>query len=189
MKTVSGRLARWTLLLAEYDFDIEYIQGRAQEIADYLSRDAIINDLEPKRSSEEDLDFSNFVHDNFLITRAKIYKELEKGEGNEDAEDKTLSKFDDPDRLSYKLRKRPYNWRELIRYAHSFGHYKSYITYNRLKLFTRWHGMYKDVNTVLRGCHVCNLNDYRNKKVTIPLKIYDKGANVMTHLTIDFQTD
>eukprot|EP01135_Chromosphaera_perkinsii_P010284 Nk52_evm1s2086 gene=Nk52_evmTU1s2086 len=48
MKTVSGRLARWTLLLAEYDFDIEYIQGRAQEIADYLSRDAIINDLEPK---------------------------------------------------------------------------------------------------------------------------------------------
>eukprot|EP01135_Chromosphaera_perkinsii_P009243 Nk52_evm1s1699 gene=Nk52_evmTU1s1699 len=56
-------------------------------------------------------------------------------------------------------------------------------------MFTRWHKMYQDVNRVLKGCHVCNLNDYKNRNITLPLKIHDKDPNVMTHLTIDFQTD
>eukprot|EP01135_Chromosphaera_perkinsii_P006220 Nk52_evm1s458 gene=Nk52_evmTU1s458 len=159
MKTVSGRLARWTLILAEYNFTIEYFPGREQYIADYLSRDAIEKDLAPFKSAEEDLDFSNFVHENFLVTRAKAYEKIggddEKDENenelNEEADtiSRQLQAKDDPDRLSMKLRKRPHNWKELIKYAHSFGHYKTFVTFNRLRMFTRWHKMYQDVNRVL----------------------------------------
>lgn len=35
---LSGRQARWKLLLANYDFDIEYVEGKANVVADGLSR-------------------------------------------------------------------------------------------------------------------------------------------------------
>ena len=39
---LSYRQARWVLLLQEYDFEIEYLPGQFNNVADYLSRSAVV---------------------------------------------------------------------------------------------------------------------------------------------------
>ena len=36
---VTDRVARWIMILLEYDFEVVYIPGKRQIVADYLSRD------------------------------------------------------------------------------------------------------------------------------------------------------
>lgn len=36
---VTGRVARWTMILLEYDFEVVYVRGKCQIVADYLSSD------------------------------------------------------------------------------------------------------------------------------------------------------
>lgn len=63
-KDISGRLQRWILSLGEYDFDISYLKGSQNTIADYLSREIKDNEinhideeqeLETRHSKEEEL--------------------------------------------------------------------------------------------------------------------------------------
>eukprot|EP01135_Chromosphaera_perkinsii_P010216 Nk52_evm1s2050 gene=Nk52_evmTU1s2050 len=73
LKHVTGRLARWLLLLQQYSYDIVFVEGRKNFVADYLSREAIRNDLAPKLSNEDLLDF-NFV----VTTRSQKQQDPEK---------------------------------------------------------------------------------------------------------------
>eukprot|EP01135_Chromosphaera_perkinsii_P008845 Nk52_evm40s1485 gene=Nk52_evmTU40s1485 len=45
LQKLSGRLARWNLILSQYDYEIEYIKGERNHVADYLSREVILEDL------------------------------------------------------------------------------------------------------------------------------------------------
>lgn len=38
MKEPNVKLQRWKIQLNEYDFDAEYIKGKTNKVADYLSR-------------------------------------------------------------------------------------------------------------------------------------------------------
>lgn len=37
---VTGRVARWIMILLEYDFEVVYVPGKRHIVADYLSRDS-----------------------------------------------------------------------------------------------------------------------------------------------------
>lgn len=65
LKSPSGRLARWDLQIQQYDIQIEYTPGKANVLADMLSRPNIHEDIEedvqvchviadfPRRSAED----------------------------------------------------------------------------------------------------------------------------------------
>ena len=41
---VTGRVARWIMILLEYDFEVVYVPGKRHIVADYLSRDTTATD-------------------------------------------------------------------------------------------------------------------------------------------------
>lgn len=50
LKEPNSRLSRWKIMLAEYEFDVEYVKGKENKVADFLSR------LEPDNIDFEDCD-------------------------------------------------------------------------------------------------------------------------------------
>ena len=60
-QTLTGRLARWMLLMQEFDFDIQHRLGIQHVVADYLSR---LESGEPAKTEYDDLpDASLFTVD------------------------------------------------------------------------------------------------------------------------------
>eukprot|EP01135_Chromosphaera_perkinsii_P009062 Nk52_evm1s1599 gene=Nk52_evmTU1s1599 len=204
LKHVTGRLARWLLLLQQYSYDIVFVAGRENYVADYLSREAIINDLQPKVSNEENLDFV------FATTRSQ-QKQIESDKNNNNNQKNNTNTNVDLKELSTsstrvknnhknlefneqdlkleleenKRRKRPANWRELTLYVHQFGHPKVELTMQRLKMIIPpWHNMHKDVKTALATCHVCYRVDY-TRKIKLPLKLRPSEENVFDTIFIE----
>lgn len=63
LKEPNSRLIRWRIKLAEYDFDIEYVKGKDNKVADFLSR------LEINDENKENLDMKSlFQISDELIT-------------------------------------------------------------------------------------------------------------------------
>ena len=55
-RETGGRIARWALSLAEYDYEIEYIKGADNQLADLLSRMVKAETLPANRLHLGDLD-------------------------------------------------------------------------------------------------------------------------------------
>jgi hypothetical protein len=79
LKEPNSKLMRWKLTLEEFDFDIRYIEGRSNKVADALSRVEIPNEPDVHMVDSVDLN-PDEVLDNFL-----------KSENNDECNDDTFS--------------------------------------------------------------------------------------------------
>ncbi len=72
-KDFTGRLMRWSLKLSEYDFDIEYIPGKSNAVADALSRVVINNvDILTNNDKDNDVIISDIDNINSKLDQVKL---------------------------------------------------------------------------------------------------------------------
>lgn len=70
----AGRLQRWSIYLSNFNFDIEYVEGKKNVNADFLSRFPLEQDVS---TITEDVSYLNFMSDNIeqFITKNDIRRE------------------------------------------------------------------------------------------------------------------
>lgn len=61
-KDFSQRHQRWLLKLQEYNFEIEYLQGRENKVADYLSRLENAPPILDTNDNESNMELSDTIH-------------------------------------------------------------------------------------------------------------------------------
>ena len=154
-QNLSGRLARWHLLIESFDFDLYYVQGEANEMADFWSREGA------------------------LLTEAQIQSDLKKVASLRGGDiDQYFERF------CFSSSVRPSNWEDFVKFAHGFGHFGSVITTNRLRNLVNWPGMKDDVSQVISKCHVCAKGNHA-RIPRVPLQIRDDANEPMMVLEID----
>ena len=74
LKEPNSRLSRWKIMLAEYEFDIEYVKGKDNKVADFLSR------LESDNKETENCDIKSLFEISDEI--ATVHSQQENDENN-----------------------------------------------------------------------------------------------------------
>ncbi len=185
-KDLQGRLARWALKIMEYDFDIDYIKGKDNKVADALSR-VPINQIQEQ----------HMIPENTLEERLKEIKKLQE-------EDQTLRQLmlylitgEIPEELTnssnfimesknyvmdngilfhlhhqMNVRKKqvikqlviPISLRAEILYSFHdcpfAGHFGTKRTYERLYERYYWNGMWRDTDDWVKSCPTCQMKKH-----------------------------
>ncbi|KAJ3648391.1 hypothetical protein Zmor_020198 [Zophobas morio] len=170
LKTPTGRLARWALQLQPYHLTIEYTPGKANVVADMLSRphlpevaiDSVEVDLPTRKANElrseqrKDEEIRKIMDDlvhaqaeisqqwtsrGYLLNQGVLYRYSQDGESEEA-------------QLVVPKHERP---RVLAEYHDSptAGHYGVERTYYRIKRRYYWTGMRRYITDYLKGCIDC----------------------------------
>ncbi|OMH78375.1 hypothetical protein AX774_g8239 [Zancudomyces culisetae] len=163
-KEATGRLARWSLILKEYDFEITHKKGTYNQ-ADYISR-ATTYDSDKKEEFENSkalfvMDFAryraivSYLSDKVYPTdtneqdRNKLRNQATKY----NMEDGVLKKKD----ANYGIRDilHENNVEEKIREIHDEEHWGIINTWNRVKLKYTGKGIFEYVKKVVNYCPIC----------------------------------
>lgn len=160
LKDPSGRLARWSVKLQQYDFDIVHRRGKENTVPDALSRSVpIVNEL-----SIDPLPFPNFRDAWYLKMVGKI---------SDRPLDYPLWRVKD-ERLYRKVRN-PYpgleqecfDWKTVVPKSHrhdlikahhdipTAGHFGVHKTYYRLLRKYYWPKMRADIARYVKTCRIC----------------------------------
>lgn len=162
-KDLSGRLARWSLKLQSFDFNIEHRKGTANVIPDTLSR-ALVDEIHPAVSQPIDLTDKEFDGDEYKRLRAEV-----------ESHKKELPDIELRNRIIYKRMLQSSDqdgetcpaWRvwipeglrcKTIQEAHnppSAAHGGIDKTLNLVRRFYNWPGMAKDVRDFVAACSLC----------------------------------
>lgn len=171
-KDLSGRLARWSLKLQSYDFQIEHCSGSQNKVPDALSRVYQIEALKhvDKDTSDEveislnlDLDSPHFKHPDYVSWITKIKNTKDEQVNIVVRDDKIyINVFGDDecdtDISHWKLVVPKPMTQPLIKQAHlppSSAHLGIAKTLDILRRLYFWHGMAKDVTEFIRSCEIC----------------------------------
>ncbi|GFX02059.1 retrovirus-related Pol polyprotein from transposon 412 [Trichonephila clavipes] len=163
-KNPSSKILRWKLALEEFNYDIHYIRGSLNSVADHLSR--YINNITIALPDSKDL--INMQRENSVLST--IIQKIDQN----DVSPQISNYFINGEGLLCHLSKRPSRSprsnttrkqvciphclkAKILESVHSEygGHLKFFKTYHRLSENFFWHNMYKDTKNFVRSCTIC----------------------------------
>ena len=189
LKEPTGRLARWSAYLQDFQFDIVYKKGSSRLNANALSRPVLLssisrlddaNDAYISDKSLDPYDDDNLIY--YLTYRkhnsglsVKQVKRIEKASKNFSIEIDQLGNY----RLLFikdgqskpLIVPKPDERIDLIKKAHLLGHFQTDSTLKRLQDEYNWKNMRDDVEKVVKSCIDCCRN---HKTITV-----DHGAKAL----------
>ncbi|GFW25525.1 transposon Tf2-11 polyprotein [Trichonephila clavipes] len=163
-KNPSSKILRWKLALEEFNYDIHYIRGSLNSVADHLSR--YINNItialpdckDLINMQREDSVLSTIIQkidqndvspqiSNYFINGEGLLCHLSKRPSRSPRSNTTRKQVCIPHCLKAKI----------LESVHSEygGHLKFFKTYHRLSENFFWHNMYKDTKNFVRSCTIC----------------------------------
>lgn len=173
LKNPSGRLARWSIYLQQYDFEIRYRKGVLNKIADALSR----NPTDPPPSEEELLTISETdicpwyekkrsevqshpdLFPDFCVRDGKLFRHFL------DMTDAKEAEMQDPWKLCVPKSARP----RVLQENHdqpTAGHLGIAKTTSRIAARYYWPGMFRDIAQYVRRCRSCQ--EYKTSQQQTP---------------------
>jgi transposase InsO family protein len=171
-ETMNARMARWVLLIQEFDFDIHHISGKHNVVADVMSRyppDGIQASKLSSDVSEPILCHGLLVTEGLYETELQqVYSYLLEPSGSVDHRTKIKSRgFIVKDgvllkRIGSRTLKVPsLKDRQgiLVSYHDGHGHFGFLSTWIRLYSHYWWPKIYDDCKSYLTSCHNCQLFD------------------------------
>ncbi|GFW72339.1 retrovirus-related Pol polyprotein from transposon 17.6 [Trichonephila clavipes] len=163
-KNPSSKILRWKLALEEFDYDIHYISGSLNSVADHLSR--CINNITIALPDSKDL--IKMQHEDPVLS--PIIQKIDQN----DVSLQVSNYFINGEGLLCHLFKRPSRSprsstarkqvciphclkARILKSVHSEyeGHLKFFKTYHRLSENFFWQNMYKNTKNFVRSCTVC----------------------------------
>ncbi|GFV54640.1 transposon Tf2-9 polyprotein [Trichonephila clavipes] len=163
-KNPSSKILRWKLALEEFNYDIHYIRGSLNSVADHLSR--CINNITIALPDSKDL--INMQHEDSVLST--IIQKIDQN----DVSPQISNYFINGEGLLCHLSKRPSRSprsnttrkqvciphclkAKILESVHSeYGrHLKFFKTYHRLSENFFWLNMYKDTKNFVRSCTIC----------------------------------
>ncbi|GFX91289.1 retrovirus-related Pol polyprotein from transposon 412 [Trichonephila clavipes] len=163
-KNPSSKILRWKLALEEFNYDIHYIRGSLNSVADHLSR--YINNITIALPDSKDL--INMQREDSVLST--IIQKIDQN----DVSPQISNYFINGEGLLCHLSKRPSRSprsnttrkqvciphclkAKILESVHSEygGHLKFFKTYHRLSENFFWHNMYKDTKNFVRSCTIC----------------------------------
>ncbi|GFX92889.1 transposon Tf2-11 polyprotein [Trichonephila clavipes] len=163
-KNPSSKILRWKLALEEFNYDIHYIRGSLNSVADHLSR--CINNITIALPDSKDL--IKMQHEDPVLS--PIIQKIDQN----DVSPQVSNYFINGEGLLCHLSKRPSRSprsnttrkqvciphclkARILESVHSEygGHLKFFKTYHRLSENFFWQNMYKDTKNFVRSCTVC----------------------------------
>ncbi|GFX52904.1 transposon Tf2-6 polyprotein [Trichonephila clavipes] len=163
-KNPSSKILRWKLALEEFNYDIHYIRGSLNSVADHLSR--CINNITIALPHSKDL--IKMQHEDPVLS--PIIQKIDQN----DVSPQVSNYFINGEGLLCHLSKRPSRSprsnttrkqvciphclkAKILESVHSEygGHLKFFKTYHRLSENFFWQNMYKDTKNFVRSCTIC----------------------------------
>ncbi|GFV21358.1 transposon Tf2-11 polyprotein [Trichonephila clavipes] len=163
-KNPSSKILRWKLALEEFNYDIHYIRGSLNSVADHLSR--YINNITIALPDSKDL--INMQREDSVLSA--IIQKIDQN----DVSPQISNYFINGESLLCHLSKRPSRSprsnttrkqvciphclkAKILESVHSEygGHLNFFKTYHRLSENFFWHNMYKDTKNFVRSCTIC----------------------------------
>ena len=172
------KLLNWALELSDYDFNINHIPSKNNEIADGLSRLMVVSSESTNILSNED--FEQGQHTDNECKEAMVY--VSSGRKNFDVEKLGSLKRH---RKHLHIENNVLMWKNkyvvpqglrdrILRWCHDHpmsGHFATERTYQRFSEQYFWPGAPTDVENFVNNCEKCNqFNPPRNKYVKVPLQ-------------------
>ncbi|GFY26223.1 transposon Tf2-8 polyprotein [Trichonephila clavipes] len=163
-KNPSSKILRWKLALEEFNYDIHYIRGSLNSVADHLS--CYINNITIALPDSKDL--INMQHEDSVLST--IIQKIDQN----DVSPQISNYFINGEGFLCNLSKRPSRSprsnttrkqvciphclkAKILESVHSEygGHLKFFKTYHRLSENFFWQNMYKDTKNFVRSCTIC----------------------------------
>ena len=182
----TARLMRWTLILQQFDYDVEHCKGSDNIIADYFSRNppeknASVIDLWGKNDSFLNDGTGSIKVINAWFPEFKHFKEMQK---QDEFISNIKSKIENDKAPEYRIYndlifhkyKQDKNWKLVVPYCFQerlvhemhlrIGHGGLFKTLSEIKKSFWWVRMRKTIKNSIKCCDICQRTKYLNKTMS-----------------------